>query len=136
APRIVGLIEKNSGQRIDHHVSGPGIERIGVVRSASGRQHGYVRDASDVEQPSRLAFILKVNVVEVRHERGALASQGHVGHAKIAYNLHFQKIGEHGWITDLKRRCDLHAGTFEGNGDVVDGLPVRTDEIDATKRRA
>ena len=93
--------------------------RIEPRHAAVGFQNTDITDATDIGHHPGFGVAAKYGLMKGRHQRGALATGGHVSAAKIGNHINTGQLGQQRRIIDLAR---VTAG-----GQMANRLSVRAD---------
>ena len=85
------------------------VSKAKTSRSRAAGNHGDVGDAADVERGAAASRMSIEQVIHPRHQRRALAADGHVGGAKVGDGGDAGEGGDHGRLANLQRGGDARA---------------------------
>ena len=119
-PAAVVRLPHLTGERVDRHVAGAGIECHHSIGRCACRNHRDVGYASDIERDARAGPMAEQQIIHVRNQRRSLAPGGDIARAKI------RDYRQAGAFRDDRRFADLQGirSAF-----VIDGLPVAADQL-------
>ena len=117
-------------QRINHHVSRPGIEREYIFKRRARGNHGDVRNPADIQRGATDPRVPIKQEIDKRYERRALSSRGHIRRTKISDRRNSGAPGDHRRIANLQRRGDAPPRKCSRPSLMKNGLPVGTDHGD------
>ncbi len=123
-------------QRIDHHVARASVE--GDDFAALGRRwnHSDVGDAADVQRHAPRAPVAKQQVIDQRHQRGALSTRRDIALPEVRDDPKAGTLRDHGRFADLQRAGDAVPQVLDRFAFMKDGLPVHAEQGDRIERDA
>lgn len=117
-------------ERVDEHVAGAGVERKNLMGARASRDDRNIGDPADIQRDAAKLRMAVEKIVDIGNERGALASESHVGGAKIRNRGDAGARGDDRTFADLKSRSGGEAEIFRRLTLVENRLAVITNEPD------
>lgn len=138
AAGIVSLLalRKQIHEAIDDHIARPGIEGQDLVDCASSGQPGDIANPADVLDGPRFCRMAEEYKIAVGDKRRTLTARGEIGGTEIGDGCDPGALGDDGRFANLQRGRNGGSAETTALWIMPDGLAVRSDQIDRTRRNA
>ena len=98
-----------------------GDHLLGLAARRDGR---HVGDAADVQRDPAAAAVAKEQVIDVGHERRALAARRHIRGTEVRHDRRSRQFGNQRRLADLQRAHDKLSADLAFDRLVIDSLAV------------